>query len=132
MKMNELRQNSRSVNISHLINGKVSRFVNLYLLNFDSGAESGVVFQPRATPWVSGSSDGCALQGRRNPPPSQGRRCAPTHPGALPRAGMLRAVAASPRQVLKWRNLLYGNIIGGCSDLNNRVINTLGFHKWQA
>jgi hypothetical protein len=44
MKMNELRQNSRSVNRSHLINGKVSRFVNLYLLNFDSGAESGVVF----------------------------------------------------------------------------------------
>src|SRR5258706_857512 len=77
MKMNELRQNSRSVNRSHLINGKVSRFVNLYLLNFDSGAESGGVFQPRATPWVS-TSDGCALQGRRNPPPSQGRRCAPT------------------------------------------------------
>ena len=44
MKMNELRQNSRSVNRSHLINGKVSRFVNLYLLNFDSGAESAVVF----------------------------------------------------------------------------------------
>jgi hypothetical protein len=40
--------------------------------------------------------DGCALQGRRNPSALAGRKRYLGHvPGALPRAGMLRALGAS-------------------------------------
>src|SRR6266404_433389 len=77
-----------------LINGHPSKLVNSDLHNFDSGAESATALQPRATAWVSD------LIG----PPCKGegilRPCRAEHvlgqvPGALPRAGMLRAVGAS-------------------------------------
>src|SRR5882672_12601397 len=79
---------------SHLINGQPSSLVNSDSHNFDSGAESAAALQPRATPWVSESIG----------PPCKGggflRPCRAEHvlghvPGALPRAGMLRAVGAS-------------------------------------
>src|SRR6266571_3904882 len=45
----------------------------------------------------------CAQNGRRNPPLFQGgRRYLGTIPGALPRAGILRAVGATTRLRLHW------------------------------
>ena len=81
---------------SHLINGQPSRLVNSDLHNFDSGAESAAALQPRATPWVS-ESIGAPCKGGGILRPCRAQQVLGHVPGALPRAGMLRAVGASWR-----------------------------------
>jgi hypothetical protein len=67
--------------------------VNLDLINFESGAESADALQPRATPWVS-ESIGAPCKGAGILRPFRAERVLGYVPGALPRAGMLRAVGA--------------------------------------
>src|ERR1700674_5353987 len=71
-----------------------ARLLNLDLLNFGSGAESADALQPRATPWVSGSI-GPPCKGGGLLRPFRAEHVPGHIPGALPRAGMLRAVGAS-------------------------------------
>jgi hypothetical protein len=70
------------------------------MYGLDSGAESAAVNQ-RATPWVSEMIGWSALKGggRRFLRPFRAEMNFRTRPGALPRAGMLRAVGA-----FMWRN----------------------------
>src|SRR5712664_2683700 len=77
----------------HLICGQPSKLVNSDLHNFDSGTESAAAVQPRATPWVSGSI-GAPCQGGGILRPGRAGHGLGRVPGALPRAGILRAVGA--------------------------------------
>jgi len=79
---------------SHLINGQPARLVNLDVHHFDSGAESAAARKPRATPWVSESISAPCKGGGFLRPCRAGDVLGHV-PGALPRAGMLRAVGAS-------------------------------------
>ena len=69
--------------------------MNLDLINVESGAESADALQPRATPWVW-ESIGAPCKGAGILRPFRAERVLGYVPGALPRAGMLRAVGASP------------------------------------
>jgi hypothetical protein len=68
--------------------------VNLDLINVESGAESADALQPRATPWVW-ESIGAPCKGAGILRPFRAERVLGYVPGALPRAGMLRADGAS-------------------------------------
>jgi len=76
------------------MNGQPSKLVNSDLPNFDSGAESAAALQPRATPWIS-ESIGAPCKGGGFLRPCRAEHVLGHIPGALPRAGMLRAVGAS-------------------------------------
>src|SRR5467141_2662248 len=78
----------------HLINGQPSKLENSDLRNFDSGAESAGALQPRATPWIS-EWIGVPCKGGGFLRPCRAEHVLGHVPGALPRAGMLRAVGAS-------------------------------------
>jgi hypothetical protein len=76
-----------------LINGHPSKLVNSDLYAFDSGAENAGALQLRATPWISGSI-GALCKGGGILRPCRAEHVHGQVPGALPRAGMLRAVGA--------------------------------------
>ena len=98
---------------SHLTNGQPSRLANSDSHSFDSGAESAAALQPRATPWVS-ESIGVPCKGRGVLRPCRAEHVLGDVPGALPRAGMLRADGASSSLSSQRRKLVQ-------SDLGNSV-----------
>jgi hypothetical protein len=71
---------------------------NSRLRSIGSGAESADELQPRATPWVS-ESIGAPCKGAGILRPCRAEHGLGHVPGALSRAGMLRAVGAS-----SWRS----------------------------
>src|ERR1700704_1208130 len=79
---------------SYLINGRPAGLVNSALHDFDSGAESAAALQPRATPWFS-ESIGAPCKGGGILRPCRAEHVLGHVPGALPRAGILRADGAS-------------------------------------
>src|SRR5580700_1027806 len=78
---------------NHKIDGQPSKLVNSDLHNSDSGAESAAALQPRATPWVS-ELIGAPCKGAGILRPCRAEHALAHVPGALPRAGMLRAFGA--------------------------------------
>src|SRR5258708_11655929 len=96
-----------------------SRLVNFDPHNPASGAESAAGFKPRATPWAW-EFHRCALKGRRGPiRPFRAEHVLGHVPGALPRAGMLRAVGTS-----SWRNIRLGE---NCyKKISDRADNLIG------